>query len=276
MSNYLCLKEKDRNMATSSDSALHWSTITQNMREAIPTLKTPIQAIHWAQVHANSGFNHRHDFSETLIRSKEILARELRPDFDVADCKVQETPLSLPETIGRYKNVLISDIYFWHWLAAERIAKWGQGANSVIEFGAGLGEAARMILESNVLPIRAYVIVDLPESLFFSGTYLEAHKFWNKFIQIQADRVSDYRLLADLQPAIAFSQGSFQEMSREQIALYMDWCFQNGVKRFWSLNYSKTDWPELKNWRVLYKDYAPALITCDSTVDQEIVLEAIR
>jgi putative sugar O-methyltransferase len=121
---------------------------------------------------------------------------------------------------------------------------------TVLEIGAGWGGFARVMKEK--VPGITYVIVDLPQVLLFSGTYLKAlYPHWKVFLTeagatLPPERYSEYDLV--LVPHFLFPQlplpaldlavnmVSFQEMTKAQVADYVERLYEAGCPFLYSLN----------------------------------------
>ncbi len=130
----------------------------------------------------------------------------------------------------------------------------------VIEIGAGWGGFARALTAK--VPGVTYVIVDLPQVLLFSGTYLSALRPDWKVFKTEAghtlppDRYGDYDLV--LIPHFLFPQTplpaldlavnmvSFQEMTKAQVEGYVERLHAAGCPYLYSLNRPKSAYnPEI-------------------------------
>jgi hypothetical protein len=122
----------------------------------------------------------------------------------------------------------------------------------VCEIGGGFGAPARLFLTNSYYRPRVYVIVDLPESLFFAEAYLSTTLGADRVHYVEAGETLDSAKLHDgiavLCPitrlAALNSQRfdtvtnslSMNEMSDSYIAFYRDWLSEQPARYFYSLN----------------------------------------
>jgi hypothetical protein len=135
----------------------------------------------------------------------------------------------------------------------------GQGRHHVIEIGAGWGGFAYQL--KTLFPNISYTIVDLPQTLLFSATYLKA-TFPDARIKIYGEEAGD-RLFDDLDrtdflflPAHAFTRlnvppadlgvnvASFQEMKTEHVMAYVEALADSGCRQLYSLNRDRSRYNE--------------------------------
>jgi SAM-dependent methyltransferase len=127
------------------------------------------------------------------------------------------------------------------------------GRKLVLEIGAGYGGLAHHL--SNVLGNVTYIVVDLPETLLFSASYLSLNNP-DKRIYVYGDRnlseflwspdlssydfvlIPNYRLdeLRPLRFDLAINIASLQEMSLDQVSTYLGFIAENCRGVFYSWN----------------------------------------
>lgn len=153
----------------------------------------------------------------------------------------------------RYQRV-VNTLYRRGILA--RLADGGeQTKNSILEIGGGYGGLAHHL--SNILDKVTYVIVDLPETLLFSASYLALHNPNKKIYLYDSSDIAEvvesdnlrsndiilipnYQLesLANWQFELAINMISFQEMNAPQVNDYLDFIRERctGVLYSWNID----------------------------------------
>lgn len=123
---------------------------------------------------------------------------------------------------------------------------------SVLEIGPGYGGLTRIFRSE--FDLKLHVLVDLPESLAFSYSFLKAHSRNDEISVISEQNVEDFRtgksggilmvpvdrlhLLEGFQFDICINTRSFQEMTKEWLETYTDLIqSSNEVKYLYSFNY---------------------------------------
>jgi hypothetical protein len=125
--------------------------------------------------------------------------------------------------------------------------------DSVCEIGGGYGALGRLFLTNNYRPVRRYVVVDLPESLFFAEAYLRATLGSDRVHYVESATPIANRTLLDhpviLCPVsrlpalrmihfdLVINTLSMQEMTDEYVAFYRDWLAAQPANYFYSFNY---------------------------------------
>jgi SAM-dependent methyltransferase len=141
----------------------------------------------------------------------------------------------------------------------------------ILDIGAGYGALAHHL--SNICGNCTYIIVDLPETLLFSGSYLSllnpqkkiyfyCKNDFQEFIRSKAIGsydfvlVPNYRLysLVDLQFDLVISVASLQEMREDQVVMYLDFVQRTCKGVFYSSNRDRQPRnSELSNLSVLLR-----------------------
>ena len=257
-----------------------WVGYRERHRNAIEGFCTVSDAVHFAQRHHDSGFNHRFAVGGDMsnIDDKLRLFEEECPGFLGRHPTLEDSRLSIPETVRIINGRYYSNIFFWHLHAYAAILRYlCAEPRSILEIGGGLGELARMFKLAH--PEMTYTILDLPESLFFAYAYLRAH-FPDAVIS-GGDRlptgadfvlvpVQYYSVLYGSGPYdVAVSQGSMQEMPPETSKFYMRLVHDVGVRSFYSLNYHSLEFAFPEGWRKVHERRNVPIIVWDSLVDME-------
>ena len=129
-----------------------------------------------------------------------------------------------------------------------------QNRRIILEIGAGYGGLAYHL--SRIVGDTTYIIVDLPESLLFSSSYLSLHAPDKKLFLYDPDDqpnkplvellrgdydfilLPNYRLslIADLHTDLVINIASMQEMRTDQVAAYLDFIQSTKPTAFYSRN----------------------------------------
>ncbi len=174
---------------------------------------------------------------------------------------VRESPFSLPDGVIDYCGASLSSSLLWHAAFLFRIQQVHAEESPparVLEIGGGYGGLARLLLGR--YPGLTYVIVDLPESIYYQYCYLGLN-FPGLRILLLED-AGDWPG-ADLEVDLAVNTASLQEMSGRAAGYYTHLIEQRmKVRRFYSVNYfidEKGIFPELE----LDAGQAPSLFAPD-------------
>ncbi|NTV49870.1 MAG: putative sugar O-methyltransferase [Geobacteraceae bacterium] len=112
-------------------------------------------------------------------------------DFNTLSHLIQESPYTSEKAIVYENGRRISSGFLWHLACCQRIQKLIPTPNTVLELGGGYGGLARIFKFAN--PDIKYVILDLPEMLIASYTYLAANFPHAKIILVHSSE--DLKLL---------------------------------------------------------------------------------
>lgn len=221
-----------------------WSGWADTYVKDVPNLTTPQQVLRHAQVRVP--FDHRcvvegHK-SEYAIFEK--LVSEEFPFYHDQQFAAKENPLSVPETLFFMHNRLVSNVFYWH-LRTKLRCQQDLAPRRIIEIGGGYGSLARIWL--NDPAIIRYVIVDLPESLFFSEVclrqegfnvgYFNGADFGHRVLLVPVGRLNEYTRNNQATCDLVMSVGSLQEMSDPWVSYYMKMLDDVRPRYFYSLNY---------------------------------------
>jgi phospholipid N-methyltransferase len=152
----------------------------------------------------------------------------------------------------------------------------------VLEIGAGYGGLARIF--KTLHPEIEYTIVDLPESIYFSGHFLEL----NDIKDIRYIESEDINHLTGMEFDLVINTFSFQEMPFNTILRYIDFIQTNlKVEGFYTCNYYMNDvvtkeqsydgeLPVDDRWEVVYSNYNAPILRVDSSKNfRELYLERV-
>ena len=245
------LVEASRNLETArsfsmpaTDTGTSYNSRWNSWRETIFTqskkLKTPLEALHYAQ--SSVPFDHREKWNADSSEKLLALINNEFPWFIENILKIPENKNSISTTCGTLYDVTRSNILFWHLRHLCFCKSYASSAKTVLEIGGGYGGLARLWAIDN--KVKKYIIVDIPESLFFAEVALKEEfgdrvGYWNgcdpdtQFVLLPVNRILEYNKPVDL----IINTGSMQEMSDQWINFYMTWLDQIGSKYFYSLNY---------------------------------------
>ncbi len=226
-----------------SNLVSRWTSWSDSIREKIAGLETCQQVLHFAQ--SEIPFDHRtqvKEITDELGIYEKLVMEEFPYRFEeIRACS--ENVLSLPETLYLAYGRLVSNIFYWHLRTMMICQENIKSLKRIVEIGGGYGSLARLWL-STKNELERYVIVDLPESLFFSEVALRTEfgdqvGYWEgkdpgtKVVLLPVNRLNEYQASSDL----VISVGSLQEMSDAWVSFYMNWLDQHKTKFFYSLNY---------------------------------------
>ena len=167
------LSSTETSAAPQSDS--RWLAYSQWARQEIPLLRTVKEVVAFAQLRFGfesrpTGLRHRKYFQG--IREK------LRQEFPDADDQINaftELQFSAPSACltvdGRLVSSQLLNLVRFHLTAIA----YTPPADTVCEIGGGYGAPARVWMTSPVRRPKQYIIIDLPELLFFAEVFLRAH-----------------------------------------------------------------------------------------------------
>ena len=238
------LTSSDAGAAPQSDS--RWLAYSQWARQEIPLLRTVKEVVAFAQLRFGfesrpTGSRHRKYFKQ--IRDK------LRHEFPDADDDINaftESPFSARNACltvdGRLVSSQLLNLVRFHLTAIA----YTPPADTVCEIGGGYGAPARVWMTSPIRRPKKYIIIDLPESLFFAEVFLRAH-FGDRAINLAEtphDDVAQVVLcpvplidrLSETPVDLVINTWSMQEMSDPWIDFYMNWLKNSGARFFYSFN----------------------------------------
>ncbi|HLJ04669.1 MAG TPA: putative sugar O-methyltransferase, partial [Acetobacteraceae bacterium] len=202
------------------------------------------------------GFEHRLPAAQTL-RYMALYERELRTEFpqyrDLLS-HFQDPPQSDPDSQVTLEGRPVSNIVPYQTRIVLSCQSLIPAPKTVLELGGGHGGPARQWLTNPISPAGSYIIVDIPESLFFAEVFLRATFGSNAVHYVPSEQPLDaavleqYRVLLcpvdrlaaveNLPVDLIVNTGSLQEMSEEWVSYYMAWLDRQNACYFYSLNYA--------------------------------------
>jgi hypothetical protein len=85
-----------------------------------------------------------------------------------------ENPLSGPESLGEFNGRTVSRVLYYHARNVLAGITYANEPRRVLEIVGGYGEIARLWVTNAIAPAKSYVIVDIPECLFFAEVALRS------------------------------------------------------------------------------------------------------
>lgn len=259
--NGIVVEAKTRLAATRALSAeglpahgVRWGAYAQRIRAAIITLATPVDVLQFAQ--SKIGFEHRgnihHEGKFTALYERELaisfprFADHINGFADIAD--------SAPDTTYIHNGRLISNVLFYlARVVLTCLAHLPTVPQIILEIGGGYGAPARTWMKNPIAQPRCYLILDVPESLFFSDVFLrkefgrDSVYYVTSGEALPAEALDKYQFILCPLPHFAALQklpvdlvintGSLQEMSEEWVDFYREFLDRQQCRWFYSLNY---------------------------------------
>jgi hypothetical protein len=236
--------------ACSSQSPLpsygsRWQPQVEAMRRDIPALSDVQACLRYGQYHIT--FDGRPPFpgDKQIIQFREWAVSNEFPQYTAELLSMAENPLSGVESLGEFNGRVVSIVFYYHARNVLAGITYAAKPNHVIEIGGGYGEIARLWVNNPIAPAERYVIVDIPESLFFAEVALRAEfgdvvgYFGERdpktpITLVPLTRLDRLRRSFDL----VVNTGSMQEMTDEWIDFYMSWLSRCDARFFYCLNYA--------------------------------------
>lgn len=230
-----------------------WLSLLERMRIDISSFKTVQEVITFAQTRLD--FDHRLPVSECshLFHLHANTLQNEFPEMKALLSSLSDSPFSRPETMLQVGDKLISNILFFDACYLMQCLSWVKHPELVCEIGGGYGLPAWFWITNRVHNPKTYIIVDFPESLFFSETFLRSSCQGFKTLYITNDSLLDvafikeHRIvfcpihhvgaLGSLTLDLVVNTGSMQEMSEPWIDFWMAWLDRQSCRYFYSANY---------------------------------------
>lgn len=232
----------------------HWAG---EMRKVIGSFPDTFAAFNYAQNSSCLPFGHREKANPGLLDACYWIIRTEFPKLVDTLHSMSDDVRYPQETLIHADHGILSNMYLWHVWTVFTCRTHAPDARSIIEIGGGFGAVAR--LWCLYFPVGRYVLVDLPETLYFAEIYLRSLfgtevEYFNgqlttaRIVLVPADKLYQYNEECDL----VINIGSMQEMNDEYITRYMDWLDICGAKYFYSLNYAAQPLNELRESRCMW------------------------
>jgi putative sugar O-methyltransferase len=228
-----------------------WGEYARRMRDFIARNSSAAAAAHFAQSQVD--FESREactDANFALVQGMRGLLAEDFPDARDVLPWFSDSPLALPQTVRRDGNLLVSKYLYYFARRVLKAASLIGRLEVVCDIGAGTGLAGRLWFMSGRLAPRTYIIVDLPETLYFSQLYLMAHVGEDQVGMVQDDGLAPHRgkkvilvpidrieCLYEMPIDLVTNFGSLQEMSEYWVDFYHRLLDRIDARYFYSCNY---------------------------------------
>lgn len=242
-------------------AGVRWKTYSDRTREFVARFREPLEAIYFAQgASSHGGFETRAKkaaLPALATAEEERLARDF-PSFADSFSLWAESIYADPDTTAAYNGRPVSApmylVMSYCLFCLDRLPK---PPNTVCEIGGGYGGPARLWLTNPVHRPSKYIIVDLPESLFFSELYLAKH-FGAEQVLYVDDRSAAMAkrlarspiilcpngyidMLAPVSMDLVINTNSLQEMPEAYVDFFMDWLDRQACSFFLSINFALQD-----------------------------------
>jgi len=263
-----------------------WQTYSVECQRKIRSFRTPIEAIHFAQLpDSHGGFDCRL-VGQEIIAQAEVEDEKLQamfPAFGNELASFTESPFSHYDSLEWYRDRLVSSDLFKLTRFILRCIETSK-PDRVLEIGGGYGAPGRLWLTNSVHNPQLYVDVDLPESLFFVEVWLSLHFGLDEVLYLhdESDLIryhtnnpsivlvppSALDLVKEMDVDIVVNTRSFSEMSSQCCKYYIDWIDASGIDNFYSFNFFGQDLTDLREgmnyyvpdlsrrWHLTHRDVA--------------------
>ncbi len=232
---------------------IRWQAYVERMRQAVKELESPADVLHFAQ--ESIGFEHRgnvhHEGKFTALYERELYAEF--PQFAKFVDEFSDISGSTKDTNYEHKGRLVSNVLFYLARIVLRCLTHVPDTSIVLEIGGGYGAPARLWLRNPIRPAQNYIILDIPESLFFADVFLRS-EFGDAAVHyVQSKDPLDVKVLArnkvilcplsrhaaleELPVDLVVNTGSMQEMSEDWVSFYSEFLDRQSSRWFYSLNY---------------------------------------
>lgn len=263
-----------------------WDSYISQMASAIEGFVDADHAIFYAQ--SRVGFDHRVRAAgkTSLFPIHERTLKSEFPAFTDAIETMGESAFSRRSSLRLNRGRLVSNIFFWHLRYVLQCLSRIPQPEVIAEIGGGYGGPARLWLTNPIHEPRTYILIDFPESLFFSENFLRVNfPEWPILYVTSPERIqnlSAYRIvlcpiayldtLREVPLDLVINTGSMQEMTDAAVDFWMDWLDHQPCRYFYSLNLFGGEaatvgvtwnrWaPRLSaRWTVRYQRYDPPFL----------------
>jgi len=281
--NYARAIELDRSSVPGQEnreSERRWDKYRVAFSEVIKTAKNERDAIFWAQCKSKA-FDSRRPVgalgkifrcdairypgrllkfflpSISVIYLYEKILKHSFPHFSKEIDGFSDTNLSWKETLLKVKNGrLLSNVLFWHAYHILTCATYvrDREIKSVCEIGGGYGNIARLWFSNTIVDIDTYLIIDIPESLFFAEVFLRSTLkdvdvvYINSIDDINKEKNNKkvvylcpiylHELTSNLKFDIIANTESIPEMGDDWARFWRDWMGNQNAAYFYSHNFA--------------------------------------
>ena len=204
-------------------------------------------------------FDHRGPATQASIpqlKTAQHLLRYEYPQFRDKILLLSETPASPAGTTIKFRSdygveSFASNILYFHAFYILSVLRFKKDVDSICEIGGGYGNPALMWLTNPVRPVSKYMIVDMPESLFFAEVFLRTAAPDIAIHYVTEDPATSAALLDGLTLVpihlahqtnrlhfdIAVNTGSMIEMTDDWVDYWCSWLDEQNTSLFYSHNY---------------------------------------
>ncbi|MBL6935303.1 MAG: putative sugar O-methyltransferase [Alphaproteobacteria bacterium] len=192
-----------------------------------------------------------------IIYLYERVLKHSFPHFSKKIDDFSDVSVSWKETLLRVKGGrILSNVLFWHAYHILACASYinDRKIKSVCEIGGGYGNIARLWFENTVVDIDTYLIIDIPESLFFADVFLRSTLKDVEVVYINSvddiDKANDakkvvylcpiylHELTSSLKFDVITNTESIPEMGDDWIHFWKDWLSSQNAPYFYSHNFA--------------------------------------
>jgi hypothetical protein len=221
-----------------------WQPQIDAIRRDIPALPDSVACLHYAQKEITFDGRPQFPSDPMQIQFREWAVENEFPNLISTLRHMYDNPLSYPESLGEFNGRVVSRIFYCHARIVLAGITYANKPKRILEIGGGYGEIARLWLINSLTPAESYVIVDIPECLFFAEValraefgdqvgYFDGHDPGTKILLVPISHIENVTRSADL----VINTGSMQEMTDEWIDFYVQWLGKYDTRYFYSLNY---------------------------------------
>lgn len=247
-------RSRDLSMTAFPSHGARWAAYATRVREGISDITNYVQALHFAQT--KIGFEHRgnvqHEGKFTAMYERELAVSY--PQFADRLERFADITGSSPETIYEHNGRLISNVLFYlARVVLSCLTVLPEPPRVILEVGGGYGAPGRLWMMNPISRPKCYIILDMPESLFFVDVFLrkefgaDSVHYVTDPDQLSSEVVEDFSFvlcplplvnaLEQLPVDLVINTGSLQEMSEEWVDFYRGWLDRQRCRWFYSLNY---------------------------------------
>jgi len=280
--NYAHAIELDRSSVPGQEnreSERRWDKYRVTFSEVINAVKNEQDAIFWAQCKSKA-FDSRKPIGAlgkilrcdairypgrllkfflpniSIIYLYEKILKHSFPHFSKEIDGFSDVNVSWKETLLKVKNGrILSNVLFWHAYHILTCATYvrDREIKSVCEIGGGYGNIARLWFSNTIVDIDTYLIIDIPESLFFAEVFLRSTLkdvdvvYINSIYDINNDNnkkvvylcpVYLHELTSNLNFDIIANSESIPEMGDDWTRFWKDWLNNQNASYFYSHNFA--------------------------------------
>jgi hypothetical protein len=222
-----------------------WEPQVRAIRRDIDLLKTSAAALRYAQRHITFDGQVPFPSDPMVIQFREWAVANEFPNLVAALRDMRENLRTAPDGLGEFNGRTVSQALYGHARNVLAGITYANAPRCITEVGGGYGEIARLWLTNTLAPAESYVIIDIPECLFFAEValrgefgdevyYFDGRDPGARVLLVPLPRLSQLRRGADL----VINTGSMQEMTDEWIDFYMEWLDRYDASLFYCLNYA--------------------------------------